>query len=49
MPRNTGAGVIIAGFSLVFGFAMIWDIWWLAIVCFLGMIDLDRAKLRRRC
>ena len=38
MPRNTGAGVIIAGFSLVFGFAMIWDIWWLAIVCFLGMI-----------
>ncbi len=24
MPKNTGAGVIIAAFSLVLGFAMIW-------------------------
>lgn len=38
MPKNTGAGVIIAGFSLVFGFAMIWHIWWLAIIGFAGMI-----------
>lgn len=38
MPKNTGAGVIIAGFSLVFGFAMIWDIWWMAIAGFVGMI-----------
>lgn len=38
MPKNSGAGVIIAFFSLVFGFAMIWDMWWLAIVGFLGMI-----------
>ncbi|EKN6038598.1 cytochrome o ubiquinol oxidase subunit I [Yersinia enterocolitica] len=38
MPKNTGAGVIIAGFSLIFGFAMIWYIWWLAIVGFVGMI-----------
>ncbi|MBP2845342.1 cytochrome o ubiquinol oxidase subunit I [Dickeya oryzae] len=38
MPRNTGAGVIISAFSLVFGFAMIWYIWWLAIVGFVGMI-----------
>jgi cytochrome o ubiquinol oxidase subunit 1 len=33
MPRNTGAGVILAGLSLVLGFALIWYIWWLAAVC----------------
>ncbi|MEH0875474.1 cytochrome o ubiquinol oxidase subunit I [Pectobacterium cacticida] len=38
MPKNTGAGVIISAFSLVFGFAMIWHIWWLAIIGFAGMI-----------
>ncbi|RVT96597.1 cytochrome o ubiquinol oxidase subunit I [Rhodovarius crocodyli] len=30
MPSGTGAGVILAGFSTVLGFAMIWHIWWLA-------------------
>jgi len=30
MPSNTGAGIILAGFSLVFGMAMVWYIWWLA-------------------
>lgn len=30
MPRNTGAGVILAGISTVCGFALIWHIWWLA-------------------
>ncbi|WMQ73950.1 MAG: Cytochrome bo(3) ubiquinol oxidase subunit 1 [Sodalis sp.] len=38
MLKNTGAGVVIAAFSLVFGFALIWHIWWLAIVGFAGMI-----------
>ncbi len=38
MPKNTGAGVIISAFSLVFGFAMIWHIWWMAIVGFIGMV-----------
>ncbi|QOL13753.1 cytochrome o ubiquinol oxidase subunit I [Dickeya dianthicola] len=38
MPKNTGAGVIISAFSLVFGFAMIWYIWWLAIIGFVGMV-----------
>jgi len=38
MPRNTGTGVVIGAFSLVFGFAMIWHIWWLAIIGFVGMI-----------
>ncbi len=38
MPKNTGAGFIISAFSLVFGFAAIWHIWWLAVVGFVGMI-----------
>ena len=44
MPKNTAAGVIISAFSLVFGFAMIWHIWWLAIVGFAGMIVTWIAK-----
>ncbi|PIT14655.1 cytochrome o ubiquinol oxidase subunit I [Snodgrassella alvi] len=38
MPKNTAAGLVISGFSLIFGFAMIWHIWWMAIVGFAGMI-----------
>lgn len=38
MPKNTGAGVIIGAFSLVMGFALIWHIWWLAIVGLVGII-----------
>ncbi|WP_299011474.1 cytochrome o ubiquinol oxidase subunit I [uncultured Shewanella sp.] len=37
MPRNTGAGFIMSAFALVFGFAMIWHIWWLACVGILGI------------
>ena len=36
MPKNTGTGVILGGLSVAFGFAMIWHIWWLAIVCLRG-------------
>ena len=38
MPKNTSAGVIIGAFSLVMGFALIWHIWWLAIVGLVGII-----------
>jgi cytochrome o ubiquinol oxidase subunit 1 len=38
MPRNTGAGVILAGLSTVFGFAMIWYIWWLAALSFIALL-----------
>jgi cytochrome o ubiquinol oxidase subunit I len=38
MPKNSGAGVVIAALSVVFGFAMIWHIWWMAIAGFVGMI-----------
>ncbi|TAL81449.1 MAG: cytochrome o ubiquinol oxidase subunit I [Candidimonas sp.] len=38
MPKNTGTGVILGVLGTLFGFAMIWYIWWLAIVAFLGII-----------
>lgn len=38
MPRNTGAGVIIAGLATVCGFALIWYIWWLAALTFVGVV-----------
>jgi len=37
MPKNTGAGVILSGLALIFGFAMIWYIWWLAALSFAGL------------
>ncbi|KGQ36610.1 cytochrome o ubiquinol oxidase subunit I [Gallibacterium genomosp. 1] len=44
MPKNTAAGVIIAVFTMIFGFVMIWHIWWLAIVSFVGMVVTWIAK-----
>ena len=38
MPRNTGAGVILSGLALVLGFAMVWYIWWLAALSFVGLV-----------
>ena len=38
MPRNTSAGIILAGLATVLGFALIWYIWWLAIVSFVALI-----------
>ena len=38
MPRNTGAGFIIAAISLALCFAMVWHIWALAIVSLLGIV-----------
>ena len=37
MPRNTSEGPIMGLFSLFFGFALIWHIWWLVIVGAVGM------------
>ena len=31
MPKNTGIGFIMSGFIFIFGFAMIWHIFWLAL------------------
>jgi cytochrome o ubiquinol oxidase subunit 1 len=38
MPRNTGAGVILSALALVLGFAMVWYIWWLAALSFVGLL-----------
>ena len=38
MPKNTGAGAILAAMSLVLGFALIWHIWWLVAVSFIALI-----------
>jgi cytochrome o ubiquinol oxidase subunit I len=38
MPRNTGAGFVLASLSAVFAFAMIWYIWWLAAASFAGLL-----------
>ncbi|TBW51274.1 cytochrome o ubiquinol oxidase subunit I [Marinobacter halodurans] len=37
MPRNTVAGPVMGAFSIVFGFALVWHIWWLVGVGALGM------------
>jgi cytochrome o ubiquinol oxidase subunit 1 len=38
IPKNTPFGLLIAGCALVFGFAIVWHIWWLAILGLLGVI-----------
>lgn len=38
MPKNTGVGVIVGAGSFVFGFALIWQIWWLAAVGLVAMV-----------
>lgn len=38
VPKNTSAGLIIASFAFLFGFAFIWHIWWLAVVSLIGII-----------
>jgi cytochrome o ubiquinol oxidase subunit 1 len=31
-------GVWIGGFACLFGFAVIWHLWWLAVLAFLGLV-----------
>jgi cytochrome o ubiquinol oxidase subunit 1 len=38
MPRNTGVGVIQSGLALVLGFAMVWYMWWLAVLAFVALV-----------
>ncbi|MGJ8675204.1 MAG: cytochrome o ubiquinol oxidase subunit I [Pseudoalteromonas sp.] len=45
MPKNTSAGVFMAASLTVFCFAMIWHIWWLAVVGLVGGI----AIFIKRC
>jgi cytochrome o ubiquinol oxidase subunit 1 len=38
MPRNTNVGLIMGLLSIALGFGLIWHIWWMALVGFVGMI-----------
>ncbi|MET0308967.1 MAG: cytochrome o ubiquinol oxidase subunit I [Sphingomonas sp.] len=38
MPSNTGTGVILAGLSVACGVGMIWYVWWLAAISFVGIL-----------
>lgn len=38
MPKNTGAGFILAFLSFVCGFGLVWHIWWMAGASFLALI-----------
>ncbi len=38
MPRNKGAGIVMAGFALAGAFAMVWHIWWLGVAGLAGVL-----------
>ena len=38
MPSSTGAGVVIAALCVAFGVGMIWYVWWLAAIGFVGIL-----------
>ena len=38
MPKGTSTGVVLGALAFVFGFAMVWHIWWLAAVSFVSVI-----------
>jgi len=38
MPKNTGAGIILAGLSTLCGFALIWHMWPLVVLSFLATL-----------
>lgn len=38
LPKNSGLGMVIAGFAFVCGFAIVWHIWWLGGIGLLGII-----------
>ncbi|CAB3880440.1 cytochrome o ubiquinol oxidase subunit I [Achromobacter deleyi] len=38
MPKNTWAGIVLAGISVVMGFALIWHMWPLAVLSFAALI-----------
>jgi cytochrome o ubiquinol oxidase subunit 1 len=38
MPKNTSAGVIIAGFVFLLGFGIVWHMWWLALIGLVGAV-----------
>ncbi|WP_304526127.1 cytochrome o ubiquinol oxidase subunit I [Halomonas sp. I5-271120] len=45
MPKNTWEGPVIALFATIFGFALVWHIWWLAIAGGIGMFATFMARI----
>jgi cytochrome o ubiquinol oxidase subunit 1 len=45
LPKSSGIGVLIGGASVVFGFATVWHIWWLAALGAIGVIALLIVRL----
>jgi cytochrome o ubiquinol oxidase subunit 1 len=38
MPRNTGAGLILAALALTCGVGLVWYVWWLAAISFVALL-----------
>jgi cytochrome o ubiquinol oxidase subunit 1 len=38
MPKSTGSGIYISAFIFMFGFAMVWQLFWLAAIGLIGAI-----------
>jgi cytochrome o ubiquinol oxidase subunit I len=47
VPKNTPTGVFTAFFAFVLGFALIWHIWWMAILGLLGALAVFLAQAWR--
>jgi cytochrome o ubiquinol oxidase subunit 1 len=47
MPRNNPTGFFAAFFAVVLGFALIWHIWWMAIVGLLGEVTVGLVQAWR--
>jgi cytochrome o ubiquinol oxidase subunit I len=43
MPRGTGTGVILSALSVTFAVGMIWYMWWLAVLSFVGIVIVSIA------
>ena len=38
LPKNSGLGLVIAAFAFLFGFGLVWHMWWLALLGLLGAV-----------
>jgi len=45
LPKNSGAGAIIGLLAMTFGAAVVWHMWWLVVVAFVGIVITIIIKL----
>jgi cytochrome o ubiquinol oxidase subunit 1 len=45
LPKNSPIGPLIAASSTIFGFAIVWHMWWLAAIGFVGIVTLLIIRL----